>query len=40
MGCQGNHAFSQSINIFIFKDNFVLHLGGPNEQFGVHGKFF
>ena len=34
MGCQGNHAFSQNENIFIFKDNFVLHLGCPKEQFG------
>ena len=40
MGCQGNHAFSQSANVLIFKDNFVLHLGGPNEQFGVHENFF
>ena len=40
MGCQGNHAFSQSANIFIFKDKFVLHLGCPNEQFGVCENFF
>ena len=26
--------------ICVFKDNFVLHLGGPNEQFGVHENFF
>ena len=37
MGCHGNHAFSHSPNHF-FKDNFVSHLGGPNEQFGTYEK--
>ena len=23
---------------FFFEDNFVSHLGGPNEQFGTHEK--
>ena len=40
MGCTGNYAFSQSANVFIFKDNFVLHLEGPNEQFGFYESFF
>ena len=40
MDCQGNHAFSHSPNLSIFEDNFVLHLGGANEQFGIHEKFF
>ena len=29
MGCHENHAY-------IFKDGLVSHLGGPNEQFGIH----
>ena len=40
MDCQGNHAFSHSANLFIFKNIFVLDLGGPNEQFGIHEIFF
>ena len=40
MDCQGNHAFSHSPILFIFKNNFVLHLGGSTEQFGIHEKFF
>ena len=40
MDCLGNHAFSHSANLFIFKSNFVLHLGGPNEQCGIREIFF
>ena len=39
MDCKGNHAFSHSPILFIFK-NIFLHLGGPNEQFGIHENIF
>ena len=35
-GCHENHAFSRGANKFIFEDNFVLYLGGPYDQFGIH----
>ena len=40
MGCQGNNAFSQSANVFIFKDNFVLHLGCPMNNLAFVRFFF
>ena len=38
MGCHENHPFSHSSYQLVFEDNFVLHLGGPNEQYGTHDK--
>ena len=38
MGCHRNHAISHSPNQIFFKDTFVSHPGGPNEQFGTHEK--
>ena len=38
MGCHRNHAISHSPNQYFFKDTFVSHQGGPNEQFGTHKK--
>ena len=38
MGCHRNHAISHSPNQNFFKDTFVSHPGGPNEQFGTHEK--
>ena len=37
MGCYGKHAFSHSLNKFIFKNNFVLHLGGPKNNLAPMG---
>ena len=38
MGCHRNHAISYSPIQKFFEDTFVLHPGGPNEQFGTHKK--
>ena len=38
MGCHGTLAFSHSAIQFVFVDNFILHYGCPNEQFGIHEK--
>ena len=40
MSCHGNHAFSHSPYQNIFENNFVSHLGGPNEQFDNHENLF
>ena len=37
MGFHGNHAFSYSLNKFIFDGNFSAYRG-PNEQFGTREK--
>ena len=38
MGCHRNHTFSQGKNRFIFEDNFVSHIVGPNEQLSTNEK--
>ena len=37
MECHGNHAFSHSLNKFIFDGNISAYRG-PNEQFGTNEK--
>ena len=37
MACHGNRVFSQSPNRFVFYDNYISHLGCPNEEFVIIG---
>ena len=36
-GCHGNHAFSHSSYHLYLEDNFVFHLGSPDEQTFLKG---
>ena len=38
MGCHENHEISYKQRAFIFEDNILLHLNGPNEQIYTHNE--